>query len=224
MILRALKHLALVLSAGLLMRACVVQTFQVSGVAMLPAVAPGDVVLVSKVAYGIRIPGSGSMVMNWNQPNPGELVVVTGVGDPPVTVIRRLVASPGTTVRLERGMVSFRQEGQALAADCRSVEGLPNFCFERLNKKDFLVRLPIGNELIKAGPKEVTLKPGEFYVLADDRRDGPDSRHFGPVPAEAILGKVERILMPADIQGEDLAVDRYLATPLRARGWLWPVL
>lgn len=212
------------ISAGLLLRACVLQTAQVAGVAMMPVLAPGDVVLVSKISYGLRIPGSGSMVFNWMQPKAGDLVVVSGVGEPPVTVVRRIVATEGQSVRVDRGLIAVGEAEALTNIDCAPLDAAPGFCREKLNGHEYFVRLPLASDVIKTKVVTTKLGPGQVFVLSDDRRDGPDSRHFGVVPVELILGKADRILIPAKLGGEEFSVDKLLATPMRQRGWLWPVM
>lgn len=77
------------------MRSCVLETVRTSDDSMAPQVIQGDVVLVSKIRYGVRVPGSGSMLWEWSAPKKGDLVVAVSVGDPPVTLLRRILAVPG---------------------------------------------------------------------------------------------------------------------------------
>ncbi len=62
---------------------------------MNPMLRDGDVALVSKLRYGLRIPGAGAMVTEWSSPKVGDLVVAVSVGDPPISVLRRITAGPG---------------------------------------------------------------------------------------------------------------------------------
>jgi signal peptidase I len=90
--------LFLVAFAALVMRACVIEPVRITDDSMAPLFSDGDVVFVSKLHYGVRVPGAGAMLWEWSKPKKGDLVVVDGVGDPPVSLLRRIVALPGEKV------------------------------------------------------------------------------------------------------------------------------
>lgn len=87
-----------------MLRACVLEPVKLTDESMIPVVSDGDTVLVSKLKYGLRIPGSGVMLLEWTQPKKGDLVVAVSVGDPPLNVLRRISAVPGDSVRLPNGI------------------------------------------------------------------------------------------------------------------------
>lgn len=127
--------------AAFLMRACVLEPVKLSDDSMTPTLADGDVAFVSKLRYGIRVPGAGAMLIEWREPQKGDLVVAASVGDPTVTLLRRVGAVPGEKARLDDGNV-------------------------------------------------VTLKPGEYFLVADKKEGTLDSRRIGPVLRRTIIGKV----------------------------------
>lgn len=195
---------------ALCLRACVFETFKVSGTAMAPAVFPNDTVIASKVSYGVRVPGSGELLVQWSDIQPGDLVVVSGVGDPPMTLLRRIAAVGESEVSVSGEIirVSPIEKGKALPGipptDCNVKPDTEPHCLQKLAGTEFLVhpvaRLPNGRIDTKIHPNsEASLKmeDGFVYVVADDRRDGPDSRHFGPVHMNKIVGKVSRLWIPA---------------------------
>lgn len=222
MIKRLVKNILLVLCAGVVLRACVGQSFQNSGLAMLPSLAPGDVILTSKIHYGLRLPGSGSLVFTWKNPSPGDVVVLTRVGEPPVSVVRRIVAVGGDKVKVERGTLMIKRGEDWQSQPCEAIEGRMEYCRERYGERVVLVRRPLGSDLVRGEAKEFEIKENEIFVLADDRRDGPDSRHFGVVPFESIVGVASRVMIRGRL-AEELPVEQLLETKLADRGWLWPV-
>ena len=82
---------------ALFMRGCVLEPVRVSDDAMAPNLWDGDVVLVSKLSYGLRVPGSGAVITDWETIEKGDLVLVAEAGDPPITAIRRVESVPGDT-------------------------------------------------------------------------------------------------------------------------------
>ncbi len=101
---------------ALLMRACVLEPVRVTDDSMMPVLADGDVALVSKLRYGLRVPGSGALLVEWSRPKKGDLVVSVGVGDPPVNVLRRIAAEPGDKVKLPDGTEAILKLGEFFLA------------------------------------------------------------------------------------------------------------
>jgi hypothetical protein len=81
------------------LRACVVETVKVTDKTM-DIVEPGDTIVVNKLNYGLRIPGSGALMLQWQSITRGDLVVVVDVSDPPQTLLRRIAAVPGDSYLL----------------------------------------------------------------------------------------------------------------------------
>lgn len=217
------KLLAVVL-AGLTFRACTIETFRVSGVAMAPAVIPGDTIIAAKNAYGLRVPGSGSMIWGWSRIKRGDVVVLARVGEPPMTVARRIVGLPGETVRFEGGRYSVKENGEWREFPCEPLAEAADYCRERYGEKAVFVHQTETPVAPAGKPLDFELSSGEILVISDDRRDGPDSRHFGPVPIESIVGKATRIWIPARAENREFAVDKVLPVKIQDRGYLSPVL
>jgi len=95
-----LKKIFLVFILALLMRGCVLETARNPDDVMAPSLQAGDITLVWKLSYGIRIPGSGAILWDWGNIHRGDIVVVSDVGDPPRSFIRRVAAIPGDLVLL----------------------------------------------------------------------------------------------------------------------------
>lgn len=106
------RFLVIAALLALTMRACVLETVRVSDDSMLPVFADDDVALVCKACYGLRVPGSGAMLLEWKAPAHGDLVVVAGAGDPPTTLLRRITALPGETAKLEDGSTVELKPGE----------------------------------------------------------------------------------------------------------------
>lgn len=139
--------------AALVMRACVFEPVRLADDAMLPLLGEGEVALISKLRYGLRVPGAGAVLVEWDAPRKGDLVAAVAVGDPPLNLLRRVGAVPGEKATLGDGSV-------------------------------------------------VELKPGEFFLVADQPTAAIDSRKFGPVPRKAIIGKATHVLFGKRVSGE----------------------
>lgn len=123
------RRILVVLAIGLTLRACVLEPVRSSDNAMSPFLSDGDVGVLSKLSYGIRIPGSGAMLIEWADVKKGDIVVATGVGDPPADLARRVTGIPGDSVLLpgkkapevlENGQY-FLSADQSNAVDSRQI-------------------------------------------------------------------------------------------------------
>lgn len=100
---KRLGKLFWVLAAAFLMRACVFEPVRLTDDSMSPVVNEGEVALVWKLRYGIRVPGAGATLVEWSKPKKGDFVVAVAAGDPPVNLLRRIAAAPGEKVTLPDG-------------------------------------------------------------------------------------------------------------------------
>ncbi|RZA04828.1 MAG: signal peptidase I [Proteobacteria bacterium] len=98
--------------AAFCMRACVLEPVKLTDDSMMPTLAEGDVAFVSKLRYGIRVPGAGAMLYEWAEPKVGDLVVAASVGEPTVTLLRRVASVPGEKAKLENGTVVELKPGE----------------------------------------------------------------------------------------------------------------
>jgi signal peptidase I len=169
-----IETIALALFLVLVLQASI-QNYRVEGPSMLPRMEHFDRVLVNKVAYtGIDsqrvtrwIPGlNGGEGLRWypfGLPNHGDVVVFRWPRDPRQNFVKRVIGLPGDTISVSRGKVS---------------------------RNDTVLDEPY----IELGSFE-TLRPrlvrdGEYYVMGDNRAQSDDSRHWGTVPEENIVGRV----------------------------------
>ena len=127
---------------------------------MQPSLAVGQYVLVSRMAYRRR------------SPSRGDLVVLRQPRQPERDYIKRIVGLPGECVRVESGgvFINGRQlEEPYLAAERDAGAGRG------------------GNGAL---PKEWSLGNDSYFVMGDNRRNSDDSRSFGPLKRDLIVGKV----------------------------------
>ena len=156
--------------------------YTVPSEAMAPTYAPGDKISVNLDAYNGSEPAVGDIVVFHPpvgadsgvecgaRPRPGESCSKPTAAESHQTFLKRIVAGPGDTLSIK--------------------EGHP--VVNGVEKKDEPYINPCGNypEVCEL-PKAITIPPGHYFMLGDNRGASDDSRFWGPVPAEWILGKVE---------------------------------
>ncbi|MEK6776086.1 MAG: signal peptidase I [bacterium] len=155
---------------ALFIRTFVVQAFKIPSGSMLETLQIGDHILVNKFIYGTHIPFTHISFFHIQKPQRGDIVVFKYPVDEQRDFIKRVVGTPGDTVEVRNKIVY--------------VNG------ERLNDEDYVVHrdsIIIPGQRDNFGPVTV---PENCYFMMGDNRDGSfDSRFWGYVKQEQILGK-----------------------------------
>jgi signal peptidase I len=80
--------------------ALIAEPIQVRGSSMRPTLLPGDRLLLNKLAYGLRLPGTTRWLLRWGAPRRGEVVVLLMPGDGR-SLVKRVVGVPGDTLEVD---------------------------------------------------------------------------------------------------------------------------
>ena len=180
--------LAPVLGLVLLLRSFVVEPFQIPSQSMLPTLKVGDFILVSKSTYGIRLPVLRTKLVNVSSPERGDVMVFF----PPHEdryFIKRVVGLPGDKVQVLNGVlyVNGEQMLQTLmpeeASSPRSV-----VMTENLMDSQHLIQKRISPTRLSQSYSTI-VPEGHYFMMGDNRDNSSDSRVWGPVPEDRIVGK-----------------------------------
>ena len=144
-------------------RLFVIQPFIVDGSSMFPRFQTNDYLLVDKVSY------------RFHTPNRGDIVVFKYPLDTSVNYVKRIIGLPGETVRIQNGTVSILSGNQAQGTSL--TEPYINGGAKTL--------LPS-----EAAQADFVVPTGHYFVLGDNRPASSDSREWGLLPQEDIIGKV----------------------------------
>lgn len=149
---------------------------------MLPTIEEGDRVLVDKLAFGLRIPFTEMILVEFDRPTPGEVVVLTSP-ETGVVLIKRVAAGPGDVVEVREGRLYLN--GEVIP-----VRGDGDELVEELGTTAHPLRL-IGGGGPDFGP--FVVPSGQYLVLGDNRGNSHDGRLFGFVGRERVLGRAMAI-------------------------------
>jgi signal peptidase I len=150
-------------------RTSLVQSFKIPTGAMEPTVVIGDHLYASKFAYGLRDPLTGAWLWRRREPRRGEVIVFRYPEDPSRVFIKRVVGLPGETIEIRARQVI--------------VDGRP--IVEPYAR--YLEDVPTAGRDSSWGPGIVPV--AHFFVLGDNRDNSKDSRHWGSVPIDYVLGE-----------------------------------
>ena len=160
-------------------RASFADHYYVPSGSMLPTVHIGDHLIVNKLAYGLRIPGTEDYLWEFAGPRKGDVVVLESPQDG-TTLLKRVVAIPGDTVGVEGGKLTINGHPVPVSDGKKGL-------LETLGKHTHPIRLTYGGGPAIDPPK--TLGKDQYLVMGDNRGESHDGRAFGLVTRESILGR-----------------------------------
>ncbi|GAA5316182.1 MAG: signal peptidase I [Candidatus Pelagadaptatus aseana] len=187
-----------VLFVVLILRSFLVEPFQIPSGSMIPTLKIGDFILVNKYTYGIRLPVVRTKVWDINQPERGDVMVFF----PPhksIYYIKRVVGLPGDEIHYINNVLYVNGEKmpQTLLASLPPAAPQYQIMSENLGGVEHAMRKNvIPGRLSREGSWIVP--EGHYFMMGDNRDNSSDSREWGPVPEENIVGKAFAIWMHWD--------------------------
>lgn len=180
---------------------------------MEPTLYDGDYILVNKFIYGVRLPILNSKIIPISSPNRGDVVVFRYPKDPKTYFIKRMIGLPGDVVSFQNGVLSIN--GKALKteiSETNQVDEYSKVFNESIEGKSHLIRdlddVNIEHNadfLKKSNPNTlpanlvnswtVTVPDNHYFVMGDNRDQSADSRFWGFVPEQKLVGKAIYMFM-----------------------------
>ncbi|NJD24588.1 MAG: signal peptidase I [Betaproteobacteria bacterium] len=190
------------------LRSFLFEPFKIPSGSMIPTLLVGDFILVNKFTYGIRLPVINKKVISINDPQRGDVLVFRYPEDPSLDYIKRVVGLPGDTVAYQNKRLTIN--GQAVDAKRdgdylhsgriyyseQFVEKLGDSVHRYLNDSDAPAFIPDAtrfpyreNCTYNAAGVICKVPPGHYFMMGDNRDNSRDSRVWGFVPEDNIVGK-----------------------------------
>lgn len=181
-----------VLAIVLVLRSFLVEPFQIPSGSMLPTLENGDFILVNKFSYGIRLPVLNNKVIELGDPQRGDVIVFRFPEDTRINYIKRVVGVPGDLVRYENKVLYINGE----RIEEQLLQRNPPFAIYQENLADVSHRI-VKTEVAPStlGQGEWVVPAGHYFVMGDNRDNSNDSRFWGFVPDENVVGKAFAIWM-----------------------------
>lgn len=196
----------------LVLRSFIAEPFRIPSGSMMPTLLIGDFILVNKFTYGIRLPVFYNKIIELNEPERGDIVVFRYPKNPKVDYIKRVIGLPGDKVSYyqKKLMINGKPAPQVSLGQYEAVgEGVSMMGAEHLTEDLLGVKHDI---LIKQRASTVkgdfVVPEGHYFVMGDNRDNSNDSRYWGTVPEENLVGKAFFIWMSWDWQHEGIGFDR----------------
>jgi signal peptidase I len=191
-----------------LLRSFLVEPFKIPSSSMVPTLLVGDFILVNKFTYGIRLPVANKKIVPLGEPQRGDVMVFRYPEDPSLDYIKRVVGVPGDRIEYRNKRlavngqpVPLRQVDDYLSKERmqfsrRYVETLNGVDHEILLEDDAPAFIAPSRTFPHAqncnynmNGLACTVPPGHYFMMGDNRDNSSDSRVWGFVPDENIVGK-----------------------------------
>ncbi|MDR3734533.1 MAG: signal peptidase I [Acidobacteriaceae bacterium] len=207
-----LQSLARIVTIALFILTFIVQPFRIPSASMERTLLVGDFLLVNKQVYGPTSAWHG--LLPYGKIRRGEIVVFHYPVDPSLYLVKRVIGLPGDSLRLIGGTVyvngSPLHEPYAVFRQTRADNYRDNF--PQMSEADPAVETRWWiqmRSLVKGG--ELTVPPGSYFVMGDNRNDSQDSRYWGFVQRAAIVG--EPLLIYLSLREPDMEAPQHPGTP-----------
>ena len=188
------------------------QPFNIPSGSMIPTLLIGDYLFVSKFSYGYsryslpfgigffdgRILGSA--------PDRGDVAVFRHPPTNREDFIKRIVGMPGDRVQMIEGRLHINGEAvpRRRIEDHLSRDGLglvrrvPQYEETLPNGRTYIIREGFGDRGPADNTREFVVPPNSYFAMGDNRDDSNDSRGWGFVPSENLIGRAEILFYSTD--------------------------
>ncbi|MDD5335936.1 MAG: signal peptidase I [Rhodoferax sp.] len=173
---------------------------------MHPNILEGDVVLVNRLAYDLKLPLTERVLMHLGDPQRGDIVTFTSPRDG-VRLIKRIVAVPGDRIAMHDKQLVINGQRASYVAVAPPAGGAA--LDAPWQAQPYLEQLAGNQRTIQWLPgvlardnfQALTVPEGQYLMLGDNRDNSADSRYIGLVPRPLLTGKAVRLLLSVDILG-----------------------
>lgn len=193
----------------LILRSFIFEPFKIPSGSMMPTLLIGDFILVNKYDYGLRLPILHTKIIENKTPERGDIVVFRYPEDPSIPFIKRVVGLPGDKIAYNNKTLyindisvtqvlngRYNAVGSGLMMDGASL---------RIENLDDIEHKILISPDRHSQELETIVPEGHYFVLGDNRDNSKDSRYWGFVPDENLVGRAFMIWMNWD--GENGGID-----------------
>ena len=166
-----LEPILIAVLIALFIRTFVVQAFKIPSSSMEPTLLVGDYLMVNKFIYGLRIPFTNTKVFQYKKPQRGDIIVFIYPKDHSKDFIKRVIGTEGEKVQILHNKIYIND---------RLIDD-PWGHFIRTGWSEYLQGME------NFGP--VVVPKDSLFVMGDNRDNSQDSRFWGYVDLNAVLGK-----------------------------------
>lgn len=211
-----------VLLVVLILRGFLFEPFRIPSGSMMPTLLVGDFILVNKFSYGLRLPVIHTRLTDGDKPRRGDVAVFRYPRNESLDYIKRVIGLPGDhigyynrrlTINGKPLQTKFDHKYQGLGElnnmigdnGCDKVGADCKVLIEKQNKVEYTVMNNL--QVNHSADGELFVPAGHYFVMGDNRDHSSDSRVWGFVPEENLVGKAVMIWMHWDWRSNGSGLD-----------------
>lgn len=196
------------------------EIYQIPSDSMSPTLWSYDFILVDKLTYGLRVPFTNRWLWSFREPVPGEVIVFRSKIDDEKFYVKRVLGTYGDRIdsnieghTIVNGILPSKPcdnnnsifQTWFVREENKNIKDF--LCFqESLGMKSWTILLEKGRMRFEMGQKKVG--PSQVWVQGDNRDNSVDSRSWGPISRQDLMGKVTKIIFHYNSRKAD-------------KKWLW---
>jgi signal peptidase I len=197
----------------LILRSFMVEPFRIPSGSMMPTLLVGDFILVNKYAYGIRLPVINTKIIDVGEPKRGDVVVFRYPKDPSTDYIKRVIGLPGDRIayynkKVFVNGVELKQEELSLYQGVGSGIGMSGSHVKEEDISDKVHHKILIDDDRPTLNGDFVVPENHYFVMGDNRDNSNDSRYWGFVPEENLVGKAFMIWMNWDTANNGVSWSR----------------
>jgi len=171
---------------------------------MKPAILEGERIFVNKLAYDLKVPFTGWRVLEWAEPQRGDVVIFFSPGDD-TRMVKRVVGLPGDRIEMTNNHLLVNGQAADYAPlDPRAVDVMGvtsssrhHFATERIGRRTYPI-MTTPTQPARRTFETLTVPPDEYFLMGDNRDNSRDSRWFGFVERSRIVGRAMAVVVSLD--------------------------
>ncbi len=189
----------------LILRSFIFEPFRIPSQSMMPTLWVGDFILVNKFSYGIRLPVLNNEIIDTGKPERGDVAVFRYPENPSINYIKRVIGVPGDNIVYKNKELFIngkevpqkylgRYIGQGSGAEMNNalykqedLSGIKHKILLRKQAQDFVIHY--NKKLTNKKNIDFIVPQGQYFVMGDNRDNSNDSRYWGTVPVDNLVGK-----------------------------------
>jgi signal peptidase I len=186
-----------------IVRSFIIQPYRVPTGSLEPTVLPGDFIVVKQFSYGLRLPVINQKIAKVGKPERGDIALFHWPVDTSKLFVKRVIGLPGDHIIYKDKVLTIngKEMAQTYVGKAEDIEqdGLVSQVDQKIENLDGIKHRifikPDENNLINI---DVTVPEGHYFMMGDNRDDSDDSRSWGFVPEQYLVGKAFGIWMSWD--------------------------
>ncbi len=184
----------------LVLRSFIAEPFRIPSGSMIPTLEVGDFILVKKYSYGLHLPILNKKILNTGTPERGDVVVFRYPPEPESHYIKRLIGLPGDHIEWTKNkklIINGKAVSYTSNGTHKTKSGSRMIVVDKLKEK--LLEDDAHDVILFKGRPTVAdewrVPEGHYFMMGDNRDGSQDSRSWGFVPEENLVGKASLVWM-----------------------------